>query len=187
MKMTRVEKLLANYLNPTAASSWKAPALPSKPSQVTSKLIVKAYIAAGRAGVSLHTMVVLQAFQADLLKDLDCGEGLSPDAVLELSTDLAFRATKQSARSIGRSLAAMVATKRHFWLNLLWLKEKDRAFLLDDAYWAFWALLLGQWSRSSKRKRLSQWHLSYISFDAVLRPPLLTLFPHSLLVLLIKF
>lgn len=66
VEMTRVEKLLANYLIPTAASSWKATALPSKPCQVTSKLIGKAYIAAGQAGVALHTMAVLQAYQADL-------------------------------------------------------------------------------------------------------------------------
>lgn len=37
-----------------------------------------------------HTMAVLQAYQADLLKDLDQGEGLFP-------TDLALRATKRAA------------------------------------------------------------------------------------------
>ncbi len=44
--------------------------LPSKPLQK--------YAAAGQAVTSLHTMAVLQAFQADLLKDLDKGQGLSP-------------------------------------------------------------------------------------------------------------
>ncbi len=34
------------------------------------------------------------------------------------------------ARAIGRSMAAMVATERHLWLNLSGIKEKDRAFLL---------------------------------------------------------
>ncbi len=44
-------------------------------------------------------MAVLQAYQADLLKDLDKGQGLSPDEVAELrcTTDLALRATKQAA------------------------------------------------------------------------------------------
>ncbi len=40
---------------------------------------------------------MLQAYQADLLKDLDKGQGLSPDEVAEQArtTDLALRATKQ--------------------------------------------------------------------------------------------
>ncbi len=44
-------------------SSLKAPSLPSKPLQK--------YAAVGQAVASLHTMAVLQAYQADLLKDLD--------------------------------------------------------------------------------------------------------------------
>ncbi|XP_048037438.1 DLA class I histocompatibility antigen, A9/A9 alpha chain-like [Megalobrama amblycephala] len=40
-----------------------------------------AHVAAGQAGAALHTMAVLQAYQADLLKDLDQGQGLSPEAV----------------------------------------------------------------------------------------------------------
>ncbi|XP_051748234.1 uncharacterized protein LOC127511460 [Ctenopharyngodon idella] len=51
------------------------------------------------------------SYQADLLKDLDQGQGLSPDAVAELrhTTDLALRATKQTAASIGRSMVAMLS------------------------------------------------------------------------------
>ncbi len=76
-------------------SSLKAPCLPSKPLQETSCLNGRAYAAAGQVD-SLHTMAVLQAYQADLLKDLDKGPGLSPDEVAELfrTTDLALRATK---------------------------------------------------------------------------------------------
>lgn len=36
-------------------------------------------MAAGQAGLSLHTMAVLQVYQADLLKELDHGEGIGPD------------------------------------------------------------------------------------------------------------
>ncbi|KAL1276777.1 hypothetical protein QQF64_036400 [Cirrhinus molitorella] len=52
-------------------------------------------------------MAVLQAYQADLLKDLDKGQGLSPDDMAELrrTTDLALRATKQAATAMGRSMA----------------------------------------------------------------------------------
>lgn len=57
-------------------------------------------------------MVVLHAYQTHLLKDLEQGQGLSPEAVAELrhTTDLALWATKETAAVIGRSMAVMVAT-----------------------------------------------------------------------------
>lgn len=60
----------------------KTPILLSKPLR-TSKLNVIAYAAAGQADGALHMMTVLQAYQADLLKDLDDGKSLSPEAVTE--------------------------------------------------------------------------------------------------------
>lgn len=53
----------------------------------------KAYEVAGQAGGSQHTMSVLQAYQADLLRKLDTGEDLSPKVVKELhkATDLSLR------------------------------------------------------------------------------------------------
>ncbi|XDV15099.1 hypothetical protein PO909_015239 [Leuciscus waleckii] len=132
-KMPKVEEALAGYLSPEAASSLKAPALPSKPCRDTSALVGRAYMAAGRAGSCLHSMAILQAYQADLLKDFDEGEGPTPEDIAELrkATDLSLRATKETARAIGRSMAAMVATERHLWLNLSGIKEKDKSFLLD--------------------------------------------------------
>ncbi len=50
--------------------------MPSKPLRTTSVLVGKGYAAAGQAGACLHTMAVLQAHQADLLKELDEGEEL---------------------------------------------------------------------------------------------------------------
>ena len=94
----------------------------------------KAYQAAGQAGAALHTMTVLQAYQADLLKDLSAGSTIDEEAFSELrrATDLSLRATKQTARAIGRSMSALVSTERHLWLNLTGIKEKDRLFLLDS-------------------------------------------------------
>ncbi len=76
---------------------------------------------------------MLQAYQADLLKDLYNGQGLSPDEVAELrhTTDLALRATKQAATAMGKSMAAMVVTERHLWVNLADLEKKDKGFLLN--------------------------------------------------------
>ncbi len=42
-----------------------------------------------------------------------------------------FRATKQTAWAIGRSMAARVPRRRHLWLNLTGIKDKDPTFLLD--------------------------------------------------------
>ncbi len=132
--MPRVEQTLASYLSPGAASSLKAPTLPSKPLRTTSVLVGKGYVAAGQAGACLHTMAVLQAHQADLLKELDEGEELRPDDNTELrrTADLSLRATKENACAIGRSMAVLVAAERHLWLTLSDMKEKDRIFLMDS-------------------------------------------------------
>ncbi len=133
--MPPIEETLASYLSRGVASTLKAPALPSKALKDTSRLNGRAYAAAGQAGAALHTMSVLQAYQADLLKDLDQGQGLPPEAVTELrrTTDLALRATKQTAAAIGRSMAAMVATERHLWMNLADIGEKEKR-LLESRY-----------------------------------------------------
>ncbi len=58
---------------------------------------------------------------------------MSPDEVAELrrTTDLALRATKQAATAMGRSMAAMVVTERHLWVNLADIGKKEKGFLLD--------------------------------------------------------
>ncbi len=124
---------VSGYLSPGAASSLKTPVLPTKPLRVSSALVGKGYTAAGQAGACLHTMAVLQAYQADLLKELDEGEQISSSDVGELrrTADLALRATKETARAIGRSMAALVAAERHLWLTLSDMKEKDRVCLMD--------------------------------------------------------
>ncbi|ROJ25309.1 hypothetical protein DPX16_20122 [Anabarilius grahami] len=94
VSMPPIDETFANYLVTGQAPTLKAPVLPSKPLKVTSRLNGRAYAAAGRA--------VFQANKADLLKDLDQGQGLSHEAVEEprRTTDLALRATKQTAASI---------------------------------------------------------------------------------------
>ncbi len=64
---------------------------------------------------------------------MDEGTGLTPEAVKELrrATDLALRATKQTAHAVGRPMAGSVAAERHLWLNLTEISEKEEVFLLD--------------------------------------------------------
>ncbi len=51
-------------------------------------------MAAGQAGMALHTMAILQAYQADVLKEMDEDDGLTSEVDKELrkATDLALRA-----------------------------------------------------------------------------------------------
>ncbi len=81
--------------------------------------------------MALHAMAILQTYQADILKEMDEGTGLTPEAVKELrrATDLALRATKHTAHAAGRSMAGSVAAERHLWLNLTEIREKDSLLL----------------------------------------------------------
>ena len=131
--MPMAEETLASYLSPASSSSLKAPTLPSRPLKNTSALVGKAYSAAGQAAACMHTMAILQAYQADLLKDACEGGEISADMINELrqTADLTLRATRETAKSIGRSMAAMVATERHLWLSQTSMKEKDKSLLLN--------------------------------------------------------
>ncbi len=138
-RMPPVEETLASYLSMGDTASLKVPSLPFKSLQDTSRLNGRAYAAAGQAVASLHTMAVLQAYQADLLKDLDDGQGLSPDEVAELrrTTDLALRATKQAATAMGRSMAAMVVTGKASVGELGWPREEREGLSSRCASLAF--------------------------------------------------
>lgn len=78
-------------------------------------------------------MAILLAYQADVLKELDEGGGVTPEAVKELcmATDLALRATKHTARVVECSMAGLVAAECHLWLNLPEICDKEKVFLLD--------------------------------------------------------
>lgn len=93
----------------------------------------KAFQAVGQAGAALHTMAVLQAYQADLLKDLSTSWGIDEESFSELrwATDMSLWVIKKMARAIGHSMSAMVAMERHLWLNLTGIKDRDKVFLLN--------------------------------------------------------
>ncbi len=50
-------------------------ALPTKQIRIISTLVGKVYKAKGQVVTCLHTMALLQTYQADLLRDLDKDEG----------------------------------------------------------------------------------------------------------------
>lgn len=89
--MPPIEETFACYLSVGKASSLKAPTLPSKPLWVTPCWNGRAYMAVDQASGALHTTVLLQAYQADLRRNLHQGHGLSPACH---TSDLALWATE---------------------------------------------------------------------------------------------
>ncbi len=95
-------------------------------------LAAKAYSAAGQAASALHAMAILQVHQAKALKQVPEGS-TDPGLMQELrtATDFALRATKVTARSLGKAMSTMVVQERHLWLNLAEMKDVDKARFLD--------------------------------------------------------
>ncbi len=129
----QVERAVAVHLCPRNAATWRnRPRLPSKACKLTAALAAKAYSAAGQAASALHAMAILQVHQAKALKQVHEGS-TDPGLMQELrtATDFALRATKVTARSLGKAMSTMVVQERHLWLNLAEMKDVDKARFLD--------------------------------------------------------
>ncbi len=129
----QVERAVPLHLCPRNAATWRnRPRLLSKACKLTAALAAKAYSAAGQAASALHAMAILQVHQAKALKQVHEG---STDPVLmqelRTATDFALRATKVTARSLGKAKSTMVVQERHLWLNLAEMKDVDKARFLD--------------------------------------------------------
>ncbi len=125
----QVERAVEVHLCPRNAATWRnRPRLPSKACKLTATLAAKAYSAAGQAASALHAMAILQVHQAKALKQVHEGctdTGLMQE--LRTATDFALRATKVTARSLGKAMSTMVVQERHLWLNLAEMKDVDKA------------------------------------------------------------
>ncbi len=122
----QVERAVAVHLCPRNAATWRnRPRLPSKACKLTAAL-------AGQAASALHAMAILQVHQAKALKQVHEGS-TDPGLMQELrtATDFALRATKVTARSLGKAMSTMVVQERHLWLNLAEMKDVDKARFLD--------------------------------------------------------
>ncbi len=129
----QVERAISVHLCPRNAAIWRnRPHLPSKACKLTAALAAKAYSAAGQAISALHAMAMLQDHQAKALKQMHEGS-TDPGLMQELctATDFALRATKVTARSLGKAMSTMVVQERHLWLNLAEMKDADKARFLD--------------------------------------------------------
>ncbi|ROL45289.1 hypothetical protein DPX16_17900 [Anabarilius grahami] len=132
-RMPPLDEAVAAHLCPPAAVRWKNKrALPSQPCRTTSALAGRAYSSASQAASVLHTMAILQVFQAKLLRSMDeSGTDAPTFRELRSATDLALRATKATAQVIGHSMASLVVLELHLWLNLTEIKEADKVAFLD--------------------------------------------------------
>ncbi len=129
----QVERAVAVHWCPRNAATWRnRPRLPSKACKLTAALAAKAYSAAGQAASALHAMAILQVHQAKALKQVHEGS-TDPGLMQELrtATDFALRATKVTARSLGKAMSTMVVQERHLCLNLAEMKDVDKARFLD--------------------------------------------------------
>ncbi len=81
---------------------------------------------------ALHAMALLQVHQAKALRDLhEGGHDLAVLHELRAATDLAFRATKVTAQSLGRAMSTLVVQERHLWLCLTDMKEQEKVQFLN--------------------------------------------------------
>ncbi len=73
-QLPHLDKSVAAHLCPPTAIRWEARAChPSKPCRATSALAGHAYLAAEQAASALHSMAVLQVFQAKMLANEEAG------------------------------------------------------------------------------------------------------------------
>ena len=120
-------------LCPKAASTWRgAPSLPSRACRFSSGLTEKAHTVCGEAASALHAMALLQVHQAKALHDMQQG-GPDPGVLQELrvATDFALRATKVTARSLGRAMSTLVVQERHLWLTLVDMRDSEKSRFLN--------------------------------------------------------
>ncbi len=108
------------HLCPRNAATWRnRPRLPSKVCKLTAALAAKAYSAAGQAVSKALKQVQEGSTDPGLMQEL------------RTATDLALRAKKVTARSLGKAMSTMVVQERHLWLNLAEMKNVDKARFLD--------------------------------------------------------
>ncbi len=78
-------------------ASLKVPSLPSKPLQDTSRINGQGVRSSRSGGRLVAHHGSASAYQADLLKDLDKGQGLSPDEVANREKPISHQKKRTSA------------------------------------------------------------------------------------------
>ncbi len=117
--LPHLDEPVATHLCPPIAIGWKARAShPSKPCRATSALAGCAYSVAGQAASALHSMAVLQVFQAKMLANEEASLDSASLRDLRSTTDLALCTTKATAQVIEHSMSSLIVLARHLWLTM---------------------------------------------------------------------
>ncbi len=124
---------MAMQLFPTAASTLRGePCLPSQACKYSSGLTGNYYRACREVASALHGIALLQVHQAKALRDLhEGGHDLVVLPELRAATDLALRAMKVTAQSLGHAMTTLVVQERHLWLCLTDMKEQEKVQFLN--------------------------------------------------------
>ncbi len=92
-------------------------------------------LAAGQAASALHSMAVLQVFQAKMLANEEAGLDSASLRDLRSATELTPRATKATAQTIGQpdshSMSTLIVLECHLWLTMTEMKEAEKVHFLD--------------------------------------------------------
>ncbi len=128
-----VERSVAMQLCPIAASTLRGePCLPSQACKYSSGLTGNSYRACREVASALHAIALLQVHQAKALRDLhEGGHDLVVLPELRAATDLALRAMKVTAQSLGHAMTTLVVQERHLWLCLTDMKEQEKVQFLN--------------------------------------------------------
>ncbi len=79
----------------------------------------------------LHSMAVLQVFQAKMLTNEEAGLDAASLRDLRSASDLALCVTKATAQAIGLSMSSLIVLERHLWLTMTEMKEADKVPFFD--------------------------------------------------------
>ncbi len=121
---------MAAHLCPPTAIGWKARAShPSKPCRATSAITRCVYLADGQVASALHSMDVLQVFQAKMLANEEAGQDAASFRDLRSATDLALCTIKATAQAIGCSMSSLIVLEHHLWLTMMAMKVDKVPFL----------------------------------------------------------
>ncbi len=134
VEIPSAERVIAVQFFPWGAASWQGnPRIPSRARGFSSFLTAKAYRAAGQASSALYAMALLQTYQAKALKQLYEGSS-DPGLMQELRTvtDLALRATKVTAWSLGQTMSTLVVQEQHLWLDLADMSKSNKHRFLNS-------------------------------------------------------
>lgn len=84
-----------------------------------------------KSAAMLNTMAILQAYQAQFLRDME--RQATPEMYVELgkATDFTLHMTRCAAQDAGRIIGFSVMIHGHLWLNLTQMSEREKNVLLN--------------------------------------------------------